>query len=154
MEPPNSFQAYEKDLLKDRNSSYRGTARIPLGALSFQRRKSRSDLASNIERMKEIFIGSQCQRLDPANKIPVLISQQSLDTITRLSNITLKQLVENTQEDLPLLEMSPNIYLECLDGESRIEAAKEVLPRDDAWWVVDLYIDGRSVSSIPQALGC
>ncbi|EED14565.1 hypothetical protein TSTA_040450 [Talaromyces stipitatus ATCC 10500] len=84
--------------------------------------------------MKEIFAKAQCERLEPANRLPAIISQNTLDAVLRLSKMTLDQLLQAPHnEKLILLKFGPDIV--------RIAAAKEVLRECDAWWAVDLYLD-------------
>jgi hypothetical protein len=139
-------EKHDEELSKDRNSSYRGRARLPLRVLSFREKQSRSDLDVNVKRLKKAFIKSRCERLEPSNVIPAIISQYALDTIVGLSNID-PELLLSSNDQPPLLETTPGFSLQCLDGESRVVAAKDILPQDDAWWTVDLYLDGGYATS-------
>lgn len=77
-----------------------------------------------------------CLRLDTFNNVPAVIEVQALLAAIRLSVIRAGQLTES----------SPDSYqLECLHGQDRIQAAKELRLQ---WWAVDLYLAGTAVFSL------
>lgn len=132
MELQTLFEKQEEEIQLNQSSSYQDTTKIPLDALSFQHRVSRSNLYTNIERLKKIFTKTQCQQLNPTNRIPAMVSQHSLNRALQLSNITLDQLLSAIHsKESPLLKFRANVWVECLNGESRIAAAEKVLPEHD-----------------------
>ena len=109
----------------------RVTAKTSTGSLQ----QGTEPLRENIERLKSIF-REECLRHDAFNNVPAVIEEQPLLAAIRLSGIRAGQLTES----------SPDSYqLECLHGQDRIQAAKELRLQ---WWAVDLYLAGTAVISL------
>jgi hypothetical protein len=145
------FLEQELRLEAERFVKYRGTARVRLEVLHFQWNEPRELSQKNVERMKEIFRGDKTaygniRRLDPRNHIPAVVEQSVLDDAILASEVSAERLLSNPDNNPPVLKFAAGYLLTCLHGRHRIEAAREVLPSTDAWWTVDLYLAGMSIS--------
>ena len=129
-------------------SNFQGTAKVLLRHLSFpsQQENRAGDLHlnhRNIARLVQIFNIEGCHRLDPANHIPVLIDEDSLQQSLVQSGLTKVDLLK--KHTPPLLRLEETAVLDCLHGRHRIAAAHEFLLPVDKWWAVDLYFDGMLI---------
>ena len=64
----------------------------------------------------------------------------------RASEVSAEHLLSNPDNDPPALRLPARHQLTCLHGRHRIQAARETLPPTEAWWTVDLYLAGISIS--------
>lgn len=143
--PLTSAQEEEFKVEAERKAKCQGTARIRLEWLYFQDKDStehdtkRLD-RKNIERLKAAF-RKDCRRPDIKNHIPAVINQQDLATALQASSTLPERLLSNLNLTIgyPDLVFPAGFWLEY--GRHRIQAAKEVLPVRDKWWV-----GGRSLS--------
>ena len=139
-------QKIEEKLVNDRNTYFRGTARIKFQSLHFVNIHDRKrDDEKLIKTLKEKFKKpAGCLRLEPKNHIPAVIAQETLDHAIRLSPPEANQnsLLNNPEKLPPELRFPPDVGIKCLQGRLRVEAAKQALPRKDWWWTIDLYLKG------------
>jgi Protein of unknown function (DUF3723) len=136
-------QTHEEELRLEgeKRVKYKGTARIGLEWLHFQRNEPSEPDDKNIERLKSIF-KNDCRRLELRNHIPAIIDQQDLDVALLDSRILSAELLSTPQDGYPELVFPAGYRLECLHGRQRIQAAKRALLLGDKWWTVDLYLAG------------
>lgn len=87
-----------------------------------------------------MILRKDCRRLDVRNHIQALVEQQYLDVALRLSGHERGDLLSHPP---PELVFPPGYQLECLHGQHRIQAGKEVLYPGDRWWTVELYTPGK-----------
>src|SRR2546421_858045 len=105
------------ELLKERKTYFRMTARVQLRHLQF-------DLEGDpvrkceVSRMIDIYSFYKCQRLVPENFIQAIIRQEDLNQA---------QLSQPDETSFPELILPINFKLPCLHGKHRISAAQEVL---------------------------
>lgn len=129
----------------------KGTARVRLKSLCFRPNlphEWKEPDRKNVERLKAIF-RRDLSRLHTRNHVAAVIEEEDLAAAIRLSGITVAQLTRNSSADVPE-PISPSSYpelvfpagyqLEYLQGQDRIQAAKELRLE---WWTVDLYLAGR-----------
>ncbi len=140
----------ELRLQAERLVTYRGTARIRLENLYFEPDESRELSRKNVERLKERF-RKDILRLVPRHHIPAVVDQADLDDGIQASKISAGALLSNLHDQPPMLQFPTRLRLTCLHGRHRIQAARETLSPNDAWWTVDLYLTGMSILS--QARG-
>ena len=144
------FQALADDkqlrLCEDRSASFRGTGRVALDLLDFQKPDDNPP-SKNIVRLREIFRNEGCFPLEPANRIVAIVSPEKLDKVLRASAITSDQLLDNPNGVPPVLKIPRDNPLRCLDGRSRIEAAKGILVPGKRYWAVDFYLQGGCFQS-------
>ena len=134
--------------LEEKQSSFRGSAKIQLKHLSFD-----DDIdhmpnglyshldPKNVDRLEEIFRLEGCQRLEEEHRIAATIDDQVLEEALGRSALTKASLVQ--QSDPPELKFEATTTLRCLNGKHRIAAAQRVLVVGDKWWIVDLYTSGQ-----------
>ena len=128
-------------LCEDRSASFRGTGRVGLDLLDFQ--KPPDNLPSkNVVRLREIFRNEGCLPLEPVNRIVAIVSPEKLNDVLRASAVTHDQLLDNPNGVPPVLKIPRHDPLRCLDGRSRVEAAKGVLAPGKRYWAVDFYLQG------------
>jgi len=132
-----------RKLLEDRGTYFRGTARIRFENLQFGELCPRELNQKFTDSLKSKFITEGCLRLDAQNRIPAVISQQMLSqAIDDSPGVTVDLLLENSKDQPPELLIPSNVAIECLQGLHRVAAAKEILPCEDWWWTIDLYLEG------------
>lgn len=136
-------QALELKLHSEQCVQYRGTARVRLENLYFEWNQPRELSRKNVDRLKEIFRIESIRRLEPRHHVPAAVDQSDLDAALRTSNVTAENLLNNPDNDPPVLKFPPLHRLTCLHGRHRIQAARETLDPTDAWWTVDFYLKGR-----------
>lgn len=131
---------------QERYSRYRGTARVDIPQLRLDRSRELLSL-EHVEKLKREYANRGCLRLEPANRIAALVSQQELATILSHSNLSPVMLLHgaDTGDKPPKLMLPVNATLRILHGQHRLEAALLHLPPDDAWWTVGLFLDGKKI---------
>ena len=138
--PQNRIEDEDRHLEAERRDKYRGTARIRLEWLQFHSGERRELDRRNVERLKTIF-RKDCRRQDVHNHIQALVEQQHLDVALRISGVERGELLSHPP---PELVFPPGYQLECLHGQHRIQAGKEVLSPEERWWTVELYTSGKA----------
>ncbi|OAL33366.1 hypothetical protein AYO20_07377 [Fonsecaea nubica] len=143
---------YQRDIVRDKASNFRGKARVMLNVLRFTPENIRDLDRANVERLKAIYEEEGCLREGPERHVPAIISLADLTRaieFTGTSEVSLDRLLDNPKELPPLLKFPPNVHIECLTGKHRIQAARESakLRAVDKWWIVDLYLEGLSDKS-------
>ncbi|KAK6380192.1 hypothetical protein LTS17_005381 [Exophiala oligosperma] len=93
-----------------------------------------------VPRLKEVFGIEGVRRLEPRHHVPAAVDQSDLDAALRTSNATAESLLNNLDNDPPVLKFPQLHRLTCLHGRHRIQAARETLDPTDAWWTVDFYL--------------
>ena len=129
---------------QERYARYRGTARIDISHLRVDP-SPQSLTLEHIETLKAAFSHQGCHRLEPANRIVALVSQQELATLLRHSDLSQSTLLHGADMgDKPPTIICPlNTTIRVFHGQHRLEAAISYFPSDDAWWTVDLFLDGK-----------
>lgn len=129
---------------QERYSRYRGTARIDISHLKLDRAYQglRFD---KVERLTSLFASEGCHRLEPANRIAVIVSQQEFARLLLDSNLFQLNLLCNadTEDEFLRLTLSSKTTLRVFHGQHRLKATKSYLFSNDAWWTIDLFFDGK-----------
>ena len=121
--------------------NFYGTARIDLKYLYFDEEQG-IDM-NNVARLKRIFNQEGCLRLQPSHRIPATINTNVLERAIRQDGSKREDLL-HPRDRIPNLKLSNRDRVDCLHGRHRIEAARQFLPLEDEWWVIDLYSVGRT----------
>jgi hypothetical protein len=140
----NELKKIKTKLIVDRNTFFRGTARVRFQNLQFihVHDRKRDDLKLRKDLQKK-YETQGCLRLEPKNHIPAIIDQRALDAaIEMLKGVDQNSLLNNPKPLPPELTFPADISIECLQGHLRVEAGKDFLARKDWWWTVDLYLKG------------
>jgi len=125
----------------ERQSNFRGSAKIPLRFLDFGETLVSGHLdPKNITRIVQIFELEGCLRLDLENHIPAIISEDVLEQSLCYSQVAHINLLQPHAPST--LELPPDYKLQCLHGKHRIAAAKTFLLPGNNWWIVDFYSVG------------
>jgi hypothetical protein len=145
----------ERKVCEDRCTNFRGTATVRLELLDFVDFdgfdvEESSDNTDNVERLKGIFKDEGCFRFEPENRISAIIDQQSLEDAIQATPLvaSVETLLSNPKGVPHALRLPSNYRLKCLQGRSRVQAAKEFLPPDQRSWAVDLYLEGNFSESL------
>lgn len=133
----------------EKAQAFLGSAKIDIVHLCFDDALGRAPDKKNEEFLLDSFRRHGCEQLNSAYRVPATIHAGILQTALSRSNLTPAQLLERDPALLPLLHLPHGTRIQCFLGAHRIRAAQQVLPRDQQWWVVDLYPDGRS-ALLPQ----
>jgi hypothetical protein len=123
----NSLLAKDLQIFWEKARAFCGSVKIPLDKLQPEAlpENPRQFDEENAERLLRIF-REDCQRWEPDNHVPVLISRSALP-------------------DGPLGDiLNPEYPLIYLHGRHRLEAASRFFNGNDRWWIADLYSDGMS----------
>ncbi|QSS61740.1 hypothetical protein I7I51_03917 [Histoplasma capsulatum] len=95
--------------------------------------------SQNVLRLLKLFESVGCDREDPENYVPVLISQNTLSQAIDDSRTTQVVLLNGIEP--PNLILGHGTRLLCLQGKSRIRAAQEFFSPGERWWGARLYLD-------------
>ena len=120
----------------NRASAFAGTAVLGFDALDFHH----APRQHNVRRLLKIYRNSRCFRFLPCNKIEALITSRDLELALTRSTLCKADLLDVTRAQPPHLDGEASLRVLCLNGRSRIEAAKGFLPNSDWRWAVDLYL--------------
>jgi hypothetical protein len=127
-----SLSAKDLQIFREKSRAFCGSVKIPLDNLRHEELPDnpRQFDEKNIARLLDIFRLDGCQRREPDNHVPVLISRSALpEGPLRVS------------DDLKLFK--PDHPLTYLHGRHRLEAARKFLTeKNNRWWIADLYSDG------------
>lgn len=133
-----SFVKGRDDFLqKDKAQHFEGSAKVPITQLDFL--PSTLDV-KNIVRLRQIFNLEGCFRLDPANRIPAIVTQSEIKKALDHAKLQKSRLTK--PNSIPLYLAFEGTKLLCLYGRHRIAAVKDVLNAGDRWWTIDLYSGG------------
>ena len=122
----------------------KGCARIHINQLDFIDSETAPPLdEKNIARLVKVFDLEGCQREDPANFVPALISSEVLRRALALSSVTETNLVD--PRELPLIVLASTDRATVLHGRHRLRAAQQHLSHDARWWTIELYDLGESL---------
>jgi hypothetical protein len=135
----------ERKIYNDRSANFRGTACVRLEALDFDVPDAREENKYNVQTLTDIFQTDNCFSISPEHRISATVDQKCLENAVQLSpaKTSLATLLKNPRGIPPDLIFPPNYRLKCLQGRSRVEAAKQVLPPEKRFWGVDLYLEGN-----------
>ena len=100
--------------------TYRGSARISLDVLYFQRNEHRDLDSKHIDYLKDCFKKDKCRRLEKRNHIKAAVDQLSLDAALRSSDVSAHELLTNEPNGCPTLGFLPSFKLRCLHRQHRI----------------------------------
>lgn len=117
-----------------------GSAQVDINELLFAYDSPYDIDNDKILRLKKLIF-EQCSRLNDNHHIPALISPTALEKAMALSDLHSSSLAPRTAVCFPYLKIDGS-GLQCLRGKHRLLAAKDVLPWEDKWWIVDLYTQG------------
>jgi hypothetical protein len=131
--------------------TYKGSARISLDVLYFQRNEHRDLDRKHVDYLKGCFQRDKCRRLEKRNHIEAAVDQPSLDAALRSSDVSARELLTNEPNGCPKLSFPAGFKLRCLHGQHRIQAAREFLLPHDKWWTVDLYTSGKCKCLLPDS---
>lgn len=128
----NSLTAKDLQIFREKARAFCGSVKIPLDKLQPEAlpENPRQFDEENAKRLLRIF-REDCQRWEPDNHVPVLISRS-----------TLPEHQLGAGDNLQLL--NPEYPLTYLHGRHRLEAASRFFTGNDRWWIADLYSDGMS----------
>jgi hypothetical protein len=136
-----NVSAQDRRLVTERARKYLGTARVRIEKLKLPIGELRDSV---LQKLKGVFREGGCRPLDAQNHVLATISQACLDDALRISNISADELLNPENREYPVLKISDNMKLDCLQGLHRLQAAKDIMPWKDQWWAVDLYLSGKS----------
>ncbi|ELR03573.1 hypothetical protein GMDG_06231 [Pseudogymnoascus destructans 20631-21] len=136
---PSRYACREERLATEGRLKYRGTARVGLEVLHFTWNEPREPNQKSLDKLKKCFEKGQCDRVS-RNHIPVVIDQSQLDDVLHASQVSAEMLLTNGTDPHPELQFPSGFQLRCLHGRHRVLAAREVLPPQERWWTVDIYL--------------
>lgn len=122
---------------------YQGTAKVSLDQIQFDPPLPRNLDPKNLERLEQVFREDCCRRYNVENYVPAVVSQQDLTSALELAGVPQESLMTDSPDQSPLIRFPPG-KLRGLHGRHRIQVGSKVLPPMDRWWMVDLYLDGKS----------
>lgn len=140
------FAAVARRIRQEKSLKYIGVVNIRLDDLWFP--NSEGPDKKNVKRLVKLFQGQRgCSPGDTQNRIPAIIREADLQNALALSNLSREELLASS-DSFARLNFSSGFRLECLRGEDRVQAAREVLNGEEPRWVVDLYAAGRFYKSL------
>lgn len=87
------------------------------------------------------LISAEYNRLAENNHVPAFITHAAFEKALTISHLNSASLARRNAFDFPTLTTDGS-GLKCLRGKHRLLVAKEFLPLDDRWWILDLYTQG------------
>ena len=134
------FETATHRIRAEASAQHIGIARINVNVLEFPH--SRSLNPKNVTRLKGLYQGQQgFTPDDPENRIPAVITSSTLDELLGAAGLSRAALAAPNHE-YPRLNFPPGLRLECLRGQHRVEAARELFPNSPIYWAVDLFLAG------------
>lgn len=130
--------------MRERRLKFKGTARIDLEDICYPQYARELD-SKNVERLCGLFRETGCHRFDVQNHITAVVGHQALKRACRSAKMKVKELLHVPPEESSILRFSTG-EVSCLHGRHRLKAAEEILPPNERWWTVDLYLDGKSLT--------
>jgi hypothetical protein len=142
----------DKKIFKDLSANFRGTIRVRVEHLQFDRGDESRDHNPPYPRgekeekeaigiLANDFKTGGCFRLQPLHYVSAIVNQDTLTFILNSLKLSAEELVKYPGEP-PEPKLPRNFQLRYVCGHSRIEACKKVLPAFNRWWNVKLYLDG------------
>ena len=128
----------------DKAKHFRGTARVQFDHLTFPNPIRRKD-NKIVEELKRSLEGG-CD--DEEHPIPAIIDDGILQSALIKSGLIADSLRRVPINSPPKLQFSRDVQLECLHGQHRVLAAKQILRPEDRWWSVDLYGNGKLIETL------
>lgn len=123
--------------------SYRGSAKVLLSSLFFtNRHDARSTDTQNIRKLVQTFATHGCNRSEPENHIPVLLSRSQLSHVRQTSGFQESHSSIAFDHSQSIISFDTQ-SVHALQGRLRVLAAKQYLPPADCWWIVDCYDEGK-----------
>lgn len=119
-------------------SMFRGYIVLSLAQIDFDSgRELQPDI---VRRLRERFALQGCQRHNTENAIPAIVEPELLrDSYLSIGVASIPLSVSHAIA-LGVVSCDPVV---CLHGKHRIHAARSLLFRDDAWWVVKVFDPGE-----------
>lgn len=134
------FQAVSRRIREEKAAKHVGVAEVKLDVLDFP--NSKGPNAENVQRLARLFKESRgCRPGEVENHIPAIIKDADLREALALSGLNREALRPHSGK-FAKLEFPPGFRLECLTGQSRVQAAEEVSRSREPRWVVSLFIAG------------
>ncbi|KAF7505063.1 hypothetical protein GJ744_001282 [Endocarpon pusillum] len=91
----------------------------------------------NVKRLVEVFASHGCDRLEPAYRVPIVVSVQEITRILLRNAIEAKAL---HSANPPRLSLDISSSVTCLRGQHRLAAGQVFFSQEDEqWWGVDIY---------------
>ena len=134
-------KAQEERLEREKQTKYKGSARIRLEHFDFSKSESDVPDRSNVKNLVSIFEGGGCFQQDSRYHVTAVIDREQLDLASHSTGISSAALLDSAQTERPELQLPSEFRLECLHGRYRVQAGREMTP-PQLWWTVDLYLAG------------
>jgi hypothetical protein len=136
-----AFLDWEQALAAEKHAKFRGSAKIKLELLKYEREVDEQ----NTKRLQSLFKKGGHYRVDSRNHVIAVIDPLSLDAAIVASGLSASMLLDNPQGCYKELNFPPRFQLKCLHGLDSARAAAQSLPPGNRRWVVDLYVGGGVV---------
>ncbi|KAH8799385.1 hypothetical protein F5884DRAFT_869304 [Xylogone sp. PMI_703] len=127
--------------IEDKATNFRGRAQVRISHLAFPNPIRQID-ENSLAQLKKAIIADGC--LHKQYRIPAVIDDQILQTALNKARIDVDAFEIISLDDPPKLRFSKGTELECLDGQHRILAAKQIPLSEEEWWTLELYGKGLS----------
>ncbi|KAK4551268.1 hypothetical protein LTR86_011260 [Recurvomyces mirabilis] len=137
------------DIQRQKDLHSRGFARIWIRHLRFETEQDTErhtlrpgqDDGGRLEELLRNFREDDCHRNDRMHVLPVVVDHETLHRALDRGSDPGRSALPRLVHDAPLLTLSDDAMLTCLDGRLRVRAAQEFFPICDQWWTVEVYDD-------------
>lgn len=136
---PELLRAFERQIADDKATHLKGWARVRISHLIFPdpiRQKDKRLIAQ----LKRNISAEGCH--DEEHPIPAIIDDRILQIALSQAGIQAESL-RNPPVNPPKVKFFKDTKLECLEGQHRALAAKQILPSAERWWTIELYGKGK-----------
>jgi hypothetical protein len=101
----------------------------------------RTTTSRDIETLLKAFKKEGCERGDRRNFAFAVISMQLWTDVLDRSGIHVHATRDPCHE-IPYLDFASTERFVCMQGRTRVHAARRLIGRDEQWWPFDFYRDG------------
>ncbi|KAI9773394.1 MAG: hypothetical protein M1840_007609 [Geoglossum simile] len=139
----------QESSLHERKAHFRGSALINIKHLTFEDDRvpgTRPLDEKHVAWLVQVFELEGCDRSEEDHHIPAIVSKTTLSDALKRSSIPEDTLLKHDEPSR--LRFDDKVRLTCLCGRHRIAAADEFLLPGDKLWVIDLFDDGISESTL------
>ena len=134
-------KAQEESLAQEKQTKYKGSAQIRLEHFDFSKSEPNVPDRYNVTNLISIFEVGVCFQQDSRHHVTAVIDGKQLHLATHSTRISSSELLDSAQPERPELQLPSKFWLECIHGQCRVQAGREMIP-PQIWWTVDLYLAG------------
>jgi hypothetical protein len=130
------------ELATTKSDRFLGIARLSLDSLNFKeslQKEHREASEKATTQLLNVFRLEGCKRYLEENFIDALVPQDEFSAALQGTTYTLQSFRDASRHYNPTKICTLDLNVDCINGLHRTKAAKQLLDKNDMWWVVRLY---------------